>query len=84
MTEDFNDADSIMANLEAQMAMTKLEGRGTYATGIAILSGQIMQSALAYGVPYALAEEMATDFWKAEMLADTIAALVRDVDEETE
>jgi hypothetical protein len=38
------------------------------------------------GVPYPLAREMAADFWKAEMLADTIAGLLRnaDLDEDDE
>ncbi|MER6102369.1 hypothetical protein ABT115_08570 [Streptomyces sp. NPDC001832] len=84
MNEKRDDAESIMAELESQMALDGLEKRGDYAAGIAIMAGKVMSSAMAYGVPYALAEEMATDFWKAEMLADTIAALVRDADEGTE
>ena len=74
------DADSIMAELESQMALANLEKRGEYAAGIAILSGDILKVALASGVPYSLAQEMASDFWKAEMLADTVAALMRNVD----
>jgi hypothetical protein len=71
------DADSIMADIEAQMALANLEKRAEYAAGIAILSGDILKMALASGVPYSLAQEMATDFWKAEMLADTVAGLLR-------
>ncbi|MEV0475296.1 hypothetical protein [Streptomyces prunicolor] len=76
------DADSIMASIETQMAFANLEKRGEFAAGIAIVASDILKVALAAGVPYALAEEMATDFWKAEILADTIAGLVRHVDED--
>ncbi|MEV5883128.1 hypothetical protein AB0L74_10490 [Streptomyces sp. NPDC052020] len=78
MNENTESADAILADLEAQMAVAKLEQRGIYAAAIAILSGDIMKNALAAGVPYSLAQEMAADFWKAEMLADTVAALLRD------
>ena len=77
-------ADKIMADLEAQMAIANLRKRGLYASAIAIIAGDILRSALASGVPYNLAREMAEDFWKAEMLADTVAALVRDSDLEEE
>ncbi|MGJ3559593.1 hypothetical protein ACR6C2_16600 [Streptomyces sp. INA 01156] len=80
MTEKNEEAEAIIAGLEAQMAIAGLESRGQYASGIAIMAGKVMRSALAYGVPYGLAEEMASDFWKAEMLADTVAALLRDAD----
>lgn len=73
-------ADSILADIESQMALAKLEQRGLYAVGIAIVSGDILKHALMSGVPYNLAREMAADFWKAEMLADTVAALLRDVE----
>lgn len=78
MNENTENADSIMADLETQMAIANLERRGLYASGIAIMAGDILRSALAAGVPYPLAREMAADFWKAEMLADTVAALLRD------
>ncbi|MFJ8699426.1 hypothetical protein [Streptomyces ardesiacus] len=78
MNDNTESADEILADIEAQMAVAKLEQRGLYAAAIAILSGDIMKNALASGVPYNLAREMAADFWKAEMLADTIAALLRD------
>lgn len=74
------DADSIISSIENQMAIANLEKRGEYAAGIAILSGDILKVALVAGVPYSLAREMASDFWKAEMLADTVAALLRDAD----
>lgn len=80
MNDNTESADAILADIEAQMAVAKLEQRGLYAAAIAILSGDIMRNALSAGVPYALAREMAADFWKAEMLADTIAALLRDAD----
>jgi glycerol-3-phosphate acyltransferase PlsY len=80
MTEKYEDANSIMSDLESQMALANLIKRGEYAAGIAVLSGDILKSAVAAGVPYAMAEEMAGDFWKAEMLADTVAALLRDSD----
>jgi hypothetical protein len=84
--ENMNEADSIISNIEAQMALANLSKRGEYAAGIAILSGDILKMALASGVPYPLAREMAADFWKAEMLADTIAGLLRnaDLDEDDE
>lgn len=80
MNDNTESADEILADIEAQMAVAKLEQRGLYAAAIAILSGDIMKNALAAGVPYNLAREMAADFWKAEMLADTIAALLRDAE----
>ncbi|MET7984530.1 hypothetical protein [Streptomyces sp. NPDC005281] len=80
MTEKNPEAESIMSNIESQMALAGLEKRGEYAAGIAILAGDILKIALSNGVPYALAREMASDFWKAEMLADTIAGLLRGAD----
>jgi hypothetical protein len=80
MTEKNPEAESIMSNIESQMALAGLEKRGEYAAGIAILAGDILKLALSNGVPYALAREMASDFWKAEMLADTIAGLLRGAD----
>lgn len=84
MTEKHEDADAILASIESQMAFATLEKRAEYAAGVAVLSGDILKIALSSGVPYALAEEMATDFWKTEMLADTIAGLFRHVEEEDE
>jgi hypothetical protein len=80
MTDKNPEAESIISNLESEMALANLSKRGEYAAGIAILSGDILKMALASGVPYSLAEEMAGDFWKAEMLADTIAGLLRNAD----
>lgn len=77
MNENEN-AEAIMSELETQMAFANLEKRGTYAAGIAVLAGDILRAAVASGVPYNLAREMAADFWKAEMLADTVAALIRE------
>ncbi|MFF8629647.1 hypothetical protein [Streptomyces werraensis] len=77
-------ADNIMADLEAQMAVANLERRGLYAAAIAVLAGDILRNALQAGVPYPLAKEMAADFWKTEILADTVAALIRDSDLEEE
>jgi hypothetical protein len=78
MTERYEDVNSVMADIESQMALVKLAQRGEYAAGIALLSGDILKTAVASGVPSHMAEEMAADFWKAEMLADTVAALLRD------
>lgn len=80
MTEKYEDANSIISDLESQMALANLIKRGEYAAGIAILSGDVLKAALSAGVPYAMAEEMAGDFWKAEMLADTVAGLLRNVE----
>ena len=80
MTAEYEDANTIMSDLESQMALVNLVKRGEYAAGIAALSGDVLKSALAAGVPYAMAEEMAGDFWKAEMLADTVAGLLRSVE----
>jgi hypothetical protein len=80
MTDQNPEAESIMSDIESQMALANLAKRGEYAAGIAILSGDILKMAVAAGVPYALAREMAADFWKAEMLADTIAGLLRSAD----
>ncbi|MVO87394.1 hypothetical protein GPA10_22170 [Streptomyces sp. p1417] len=79
-----NEAETLMAQLESEMALANLVKRGEYAAGIAVLSGDILKSATAAGVPYRMAEEMAGDFWKAEMLADTVAALIRDASLEDE
>ncbi|MFI0553389.1 hypothetical protein [Streptomyces scabiei] len=78
--ENNPEAESIIADIEHGMALANLEKRGEYAAGIAIIAGDILKLALAAGVPYSLAREMATDFWKAEMLADTVAALIRNSD----
>ncbi len=77
MSDKYEDANTIISDLESQLALANLLKRGEYAAAISILSGDILKSALAAGVPYRMAEEMAGDFWKAEMLADTVAALMR-------
>lgn len=77
MTDKNPEAESIISDIEQRMALANLEKRGEYAAGIAIISGDILKLALAAGVPYNLAREMASDFWKSEMLADTIAGLLR-------
>jgi hypothetical protein len=84
MTDQNPEAETIMSNIESQMALANLGKRGEYAANIAGLSGDILRVAVASGVPYPLAREMAADFWKAEMLADTIAGLLRssDLDED--
>jgi hypothetical protein len=80
MTDQNPEAETIMSDIESQMALANLAKRGEYAANIAGLSGDILKVALATGVPYPLAREMAADFWKAEMLADTIASLLRNSD----
>ncbi|MEU6765870.1 hypothetical protein ABZ916_25545 [Streptomyces sp. NPDC046853] len=80
MTEKYEDANTIMSELESQLALATLIRRGEYAATISIISGDILKSALAAGVPYLMAEEMARDFWKAEMLADTVAGLLRNAE----
>ncbi|MEV5677489.1 hypothetical protein [Streptomyces sp. NPDC052179] len=82
MTEKYEDADTIISDIESRMALVNLVRRGEYAEGIAALSGDVMKSALEAGIPYAMAEEMASDFWKAEMLADTVAGLLHNVETE--
>ncbi|MFE5542804.1 hypothetical protein ACFQ71_03190 [Streptomyces sp. NPDC056534] len=77
MSEKYEDANSIISDLESQMALANLVKRGEYAACIACLSGDVLKVALKSGIPYAMAEEMAGDFWKAEMLADTVAGLLR-------
>ncbi|MFJ7329062.1 hypothetical protein ACIQVN_22820 [Streptomyces cyaneofuscatus] len=80
MSEKYEDADTIISDLESRMALVNLVRRGEYAAGIAVLSGDVMKSALEAGIPHAMAEEMASDFWKAEMLADTVAGLLHNVE----
>jgi hypothetical protein len=80
VNENHPEAESIISDLEGQLALASLEKRGQYAAGIALLAGDILKVALAASVPYSLAREMASDFWKAELLADTVAALIRDAD----
>ncbi|MGW1231459.1 hypothetical protein [Streptomyces californicus] len=84
MSENYEDADTIMSDIESRMALVTLVRRGEYAACIAALSGDVMKSAVGAGVPHALAEEMASDFWKAEMLADTVAGLLQNADLEEE
>ncbi|MFF3416855.1 hypothetical protein ACFYW9_19465 [Streptomyces sp. NPDC002698] len=84
MTDKHNEADEILSALESEMALTNLANRGEYAAGIAVCAGNVLTVALASGVPYILAKEMASDFWKAEMLADTVAALLIDSNLEEE
>ncbi|MFI1530078.1 hypothetical protein [Streptomyces griseus] len=80
MSENYEDAETILSDLESRMALVNLIKRGEYASGIAVLAGDVMKSALGAGIPYSMAEEMAGDFWKAEMLADTVAGLLRNVE----
>ena len=86
MSDKNSEADFLISSVESKMALFNLAQRGEYASGVALLAGDVLKTALASGVPHHLAEEMATDFWKAEMLTDTVAALVRtsDLDEEGE
>jgi hypothetical protein len=78
MSDNHDEAEAILSSLENEMALSNLSKRGEYAAGIAHFAGMVLKTALEAGVPYNLAREMASDFWKAEMLADTIAALLID------
>ncbi|MYX26019.1 hypothetical protein GTY75_04935 [Streptomyces sp. SID8381] len=84
MTDKHPEADSIMAELETEMAIANLGRRGKYVAAIAVMAGDILTVALAAGVPYALAKEMATDFWKSEVLMDTLSGLIREAEEDDE
>jgi hypothetical protein len=78
MSDNHDEAEAILSSLENEMALSNLAKRGEYAAGIAHFAGMVLKTGLEAGVPYVLAKEMASDFWKAEMLADTIAALLID------
>ncbi|MBT2383896.1 hypothetical protein [Streptomyces sp. ISL-11] len=57
----------IIDGLTHDLRREQLEQRGTLALLAARITGVIYQDAVAHGVPHALAQEMAGDFWSGEM-----------------
>lgn len=55
----------VLDDVEDQMNADRLMKQGAYAMGAAELTGGVFQHAISNGVPAALAQEMAADFWNA-------------------
>jgi hypothetical protein len=76
-----NDIDAVMGEIEEKMAVAQLEKRGAMAVCVASIAAMVMREALAGGVPYSLAKEMAEDYWKSEMAPVEVYQLVAGEDE---
>ena len=61
------DLDAVMADIETRMQVEGVERRGAVVLCLAQLAGEVMRAALAAGIPYAMAQEMAQDYWASEM-----------------
>ncbi|MER6912263.1 hypothetical protein ABT354_11370 [Streptomyces sp. NPDC000594] len=59
--------DDLVAGIETEMNQAVIEKRGTLAVMLARVAGAVYTEAIAAGVPHALAQEMATDYWAGEM-----------------
>ncbi|MGW1867919.1 hypothetical protein ACWCPS_20405 [Streptomyces mauvecolor] len=59
--------EELVAGIETEMNQAVIEKRGTVAITLARIAGVVYTEAIAAGVPHALAQEMATDYWVKEM-----------------
>lgn len=59
--------DELISGIENEMNAQRLHRQGAYAVTAARISGTILTEAMASGVPYDLAKEMAADTWNSIM-----------------
>ncbi|MFD5050465.1 hypothetical protein [Streptomyces tendae] len=64
---DQNPFDELVSNIETEFNQALIEKRGTITLMLARIAGTIYTEAIAHGVPHALAQEMAQDYWIKEM-----------------
>lgn len=67
MAEQQDPFQQIVDGLTYDLQRDHLEQRGALAVMTARLTGVVYQEAVGHGVPHDLAQEMAGDFWAAEM-----------------
>lgn len=59
--------EDLIAGIETQMNLERLQKQGAYAITAARISGTVLNEAMASGVPHELAKEMAADTWNSIM-----------------
>ncbi|MFD7015922.1 hypothetical protein [Streptomyces sp. NPDC059928] len=59
--------DELISGIATEMNQALIEKRGTTAVTLARIAGVVYTEAVAAGVPHALAQEMATDYWAMEL-----------------
>ncbi|MFH8346756.1 hypothetical protein [Streptomyces sp. NPDC018045] len=69
---DTNGFEELVSNIETEFNQALIEKRGTAALMVARIAGTIYTEAIAAGVPHGLAQEMARDYWVAEMHPGTV------------
>ncbi|QKW48847.1 hypothetical protein [Streptomyces buecherae] len=68
-----DDFEELISGIETEMSQALIEKRGTAVVALARITGVVYTEAIAAGVPHALAQEMATDYWAQEMHAEVVA-----------
>ncbi|MEW1672045.1 hypothetical protein ACWEQ8_06055 [Streptomyces noursei] len=68
----------LIAGIETEMTQDAIEERGRLAVVLARIAGVVYAEAIAAGVPHVLAQQMATDYWAAEMHPGVIGVAVGD------
>ncbi|MFJ2402478.1 hypothetical protein ACIOUE_14365 [Streptomyces xanthochromogenes] len=59
--------DELISGIETEMNQALIEKRGTAAVILARIAGVVYTEAIASGVPHALAQAMAQDYWSSEV-----------------
>lgn len=78
----FEGIEDVMSAIASDIALKDLERRGHYVMCIAAVAGEVLKAAMMCGVPHALAEEMARDYWNGEMAPLQLAHLAGLVEDE--
>ncbi|MFJ3634660.1 hypothetical protein [Streptomyces sp. NPDC090112] len=77
MGENENEAvgsfEELISGIETQMTAERLHKQGAFAVTAARISGTVLSEALASGVPYELAKDMAADTWNSIMGVQFVA-----------
>ncbi|MFE9442522.1 hypothetical protein ACFYO2_26805 [Streptomyces sp. NPDC006602] len=66
-TEAAGSFEELISGIETEMNAERLHKQGAYAVTAARISGTVITEAVASGVPYELAKEMAADTWNSIM-----------------
>ncbi|MEU6389994.1 hypothetical protein [Streptomyces sp. NPDC046939] len=73
--------EELISGIETEMTATRLHKQGAFAITSARIAGSVFTEAMATGVPYDLAKEMAQDTWNAVMCLTPVDFVPAEEDE---
>ncbi|MEU8948746.1 hypothetical protein [Streptomyces sp. NPDC048489] len=78
MADESEYVRAVVDDIADKVKLDELQKRYDHALMVAKGSGNILRTALAAGVPYTMAQEMAGDFWAAEYVAHGLIVVNED------